>query len=276
MSFVYSRDIAQKSGSNFYLSFFFLPKEKKEGMIVIYAFSRLVDDAVDEAPDEVTAKKEIQLWRERVESCYGNSLSDQHPILPELKTIAQRFQIPKTYLLDLITGMEMDLLKKRYATYAELETYCYHVAGTIGLMCQHIFEATSDKAKEGAVLLGKAFQMTNIIRDVGNDLVRDRIYLPAEDMKKFSVSPEDILAKKMTPNLLALLSFESARAEDLYQRAFATIPKDELKKMKSALVMNAVYYKILKKLQQQSFPVFERKVSLNLWEKLFQILPVLL
>ncbi|QQR80685.1 MAG: squalene/phytoene synthase family protein [Deltaproteobacteria bacterium] len=109
------------------------------------------------------------------------------------------------------------------------------------------------KRQKGAILLGKAFQLTNIIRDVGGDLKRDRIYLPAEDMKKFSVKEEDILAKKMTPNLLALLSFESARAEDLYQRAFATIPKDELKKMKSALVMNAVYHKILKKLQKRTF-----------------------
>lgn len=276
LNFSYSRTIAQKSGSSFYLSFFFLPKEKKEGMIVIYAFSRLVDDAVDEACDESTAQKEILLWRERVESCYGSTFKDAHPLLPELKIILERFHIPKSYLLDLITGMEMDLLKKRYDTYAELETYCYHVAGTIGLMCQHIFESTSEKAKEGAVLLGKAFQMTNIIRDVGSDLSRDRIYLPAEDMKKFSVTAEEVMSRKITPNLLALLSFESARAEDLYQRAFATIPKDELKKMKSALVMNAVYYKILKKLQKQNFPIFDRKVSLNFWEKIFQIFRVLL
>lgn len=274
--FSYSQEISKKSGSNFYLSFFFLPKEKKEGMMVIYAFSRLVDDAVDESPDEATAKREIQLWRERVESCYSGNLKDSHPILPELKVIVERFQIPKNYLLDLIIGMEMDLLKNRYATYAELETYCYHVAGTIGMMCQHIFGATSEEAKAGAILLGKAFQITNIIRDVGNDLVRNRIYLPVDDMKKFSVREEDILVKKMTPNLLALLSFESARAESLYQKAFATIPKDELKKMKSALVMNAVYHKILKKLQKENFPVFEKKVSLNIFEKLFQILPVLL
>ena len=245
--------------------------------MVIYAFSRLVDDAVDEATNPDQAQKEIELWRERVEVCYlESSPSNHHPLVPELREIVRRFNIPKVYLLDLIMGMEMDLHKTRYDTYEELDRYCYHVASTVGLMCQHIFGATSQKAKEGAILLGKAFQMTNILRDVGNDVQRDRIYLPKEDLKKFGVLESDILQRKSTPQLLYLLSFEAARAESLYQQAFASIPPDELKKMKSALVMNAVYHQILKKLQKKNFPVFDGKISLTIFEKLFHILPVLL
>ncbi len=247
-------------------------------MFAVYAFSRLVDDAVDEAPDTDSAVREIELWRGRVALVYSDqpfSPSD-HPILPELREAVRRFQIPQEYLLDLITGMEMDLLKKRYMTYEELETYAYYVAGTVGLMCQHIFGAVSGEAKRGAVLLGKAFQLTNILRDVGSDAKRNRIYLPQEDLNRFGVSEADILARKSSLSLLKLLEYEAHRAESLYRQAFEAIPSEDLKRMKSALVMNAIYYRILQKLKKENFPVFDRKVSLSFPEKLFHILPVLL
>lgn len=134
----YSARIARGSGSNFYWSFFFLPRDKKNAILAVYAFSRLVDDAVDEATSEAKAREEIAQWRRRLKEVYAGETGG-HPLLPELKDAIDRFHIPREYFEDLVTGMEMDLTKRRYETFDELETYCYHVASTIGLLCNHLF-----------------------------------------------------------------------------------------------------------------------------------------
>ncbi|HEX5036440.1 MAG TPA: presqualene diphosphate synthase HpnD [bacterium] len=268
----YSADVARKSGSNFYWSFFFLPKVKKNAIFAVYAFSRLVDDAVDEAADEAKARGEIALWRRRLAACYGEGSIDDaalsHPLLPELKQTVALFSIPRAYFDDLITGMEMDLAKKRYASFDELETYCYHVASTIGLLCNHLFGYRDEEAAHRyAVLLGKAFQLTNIIRDVGKDAKLGRIYLPKEDLDRFGVLENDVLEGRASENFRRLMGFEAERASDYFARAFAALPQAKRKKIVPAEMMAAFYQSLLKKTCEQNFPVFERKVSLSGLEK---------
>lgn len=271
--FAYSSRIARNSGSNFYWSFFFLPKAKRNAILTVYAVSRLVDDAVDEATSETSAREEIALWRKRLAACYGEgNLGDpafDHPVLPELKDTVRDFQIPRAYFDDLITGMEMDLVKKRYATFAELETYCYHVAGTIGLLCNHLFGYRNDEgALRYAVLLGKAFQLTNIIRDVGKDAKIGRIYLPVEELKKFGVEEGEILEGRATDAFYRLMNFQADRAADYFQKAFEELSEEKRKKIVPAQMMAAFYQSILRKTRKENFPTFEKKVSLSGLEKI--------
>jgi len=270
----YSRRIARESRSNFYLSFFFLPREKRNGILAVYAFSRLVDDAVDEACDERAAKDEVQLWRRRLHLCFNGS-SEQasepplsHPLLEELRDTIQRFKMPKKYFLDLLAGVEMDLTKKRYESFEELENYCYHVAGTIGLLCNRLFGLEEERAERYAVLLGTAFQLTNIIRDIGMDLKRGRLYLPRDELAKFGVAESDLLEKKVSENFFELMRFQAKRAEDYFQKAFQALPEEKRRKLLPAEIMTAVYRRILKRLQEENFPVFRKKVSLSKSEKL--------
>lgn len=270
----YSRRIARESRSNFYLSFFFLPKEKRNGILAVYAFSRLVDDAVDEAPDERAAQDEVRLWRRRLHLCFNGSSEKapepplSHPLLEELRDTIQRFQMPKKYFLDLLTGVEMDLTKKRYESFEELENYCYHVAGTIGLLCNRLFGLEEERAERYAVLLGTAFQLTNIIRDVGIDLKRGRLYLPRDELARFGVAESDLLERKISENFFELMRFQAGRAEDYFQKAFQALPEEKRRKLLPAEIMTAVYRRILKRLQEENFPVFQKKVSLSKSEKL--------
>ncbi len=291
LTFQYSADLARKSGSNFYWSFFFLSKPKKQAILAIYAFSRLVDDAVDESSDAAQAAKEIALWRERLALCYRGlsaliELPDadprHHPLLPELATIVERFAIPKVYFDDLITGMEMDLKmdaqKTRYANFAELETYCYHVASTIGLLCNHLFGYPDDEAAlRYAVLLGKAFQMTNIIRDVGKDARIGRVYLPQDELGQFLLSESDIVQGRSSENFLQFMNFQADRAEDFFQKSFAELSEERRKKIIPAEIMSVFYREILFETRRRGFPVLgdAPKISLSKFKKIALLSKVL-
>jgi 15-cis-phytoene synthase len=268
----YSAGVARRSGSNFYWSFFFLPKAKRDAILVVYAFSRLVDDAVDEAPDESKAREEISLWRRRLAAAYGEGdLGDSvlaHPLLPELRETVKAFSIPRPYFDDLLTGMEMDFSKKRYETFGELETYCYHVAGTIGLLCNHLFGYDEEAARRYAVLLGEAFQLTNIIRDVGRDARLGRIYLPSEELKRFGVSEADVLEGRPSAAFYRLMNFEADRAADYFRKAFSELPPEKRRKIVPAEMMAAFYQSLLKKTREENFPVFEKKVGLSKFKKI--------
>lgn len=268
-----SARIARASGSNFYWSFFFLPRAKRNGILAIYAFSRLVDDAVDEAESEEKGRKEIALWRRRLVACYSNggpSGRDDlfHPVLPEVADAIRKFAMPRQYLEDLLTGVEMDLVKKRYETFAELETYCYHVAGTVGLMCNRLFGYDDESARRYAVLLGRAFQLTNILRDVGKDAKVGRIYLPREDLKRFCVEEKDILEGRSSGSFRRLMNFEADRAEETFEQALALLPAKRRRKLLPAELMSSFYRRILHKVRQENYPVFEKTVSLPRAEKL--------
>jgi len=267
----FSSKIARESGSSFYWSFFFLSRPKRNAILVVYAFSRLVDDAVDEAASEEAARTEISLWRRRLAACYGEGdVRDPalaHPLLPELKETAARFSIPKAYFDDLLSGMEMDLSKKRYEDFGELKTYCYHVAGTIGLLCNHLFGYDDEAGRRYAVLLGEAFQLTNIIRDVGKDAGLGRIYLPRRELERFGVEEKDLLEGKATEGFYRLMNFEADRAEDTFRKAFSELPDKKRKKIVPAEMMAAFYRSLLRKTRAENFPVFRKKVSLNRLEK---------
>ena len=272
-SYPVSREIARMSGSNFYLSFFFLPREKRNGILAIYAFSRLVDDAVDEAPSEEEARRQIDFWRSRLNICFhGGVITTKdtifHPVLPEFSDTIRRFKIPEKYFSDLLLGVEMDLTKKRYETFSELETYCYHVAGTIGLLCNHLFGVSEEKGRDYALLLGTAFQLTNIIRDVGSDARRGRIYIPREEWTRFGLTETDILEGKSSKPFLNLMRFQAERAESYFQKAFEALSEEQRRKIIPAEIMAAFYHTLLQKLQKERFPVFEKKVALSKWKKL--------
>ena len=272
IDYPYSRQITNQSGSSFALSFYFLSKERRNGIRAVYAFSRLVDDAVDEAKNDDEARHQLALWRSWLESCYQKGLAAQapgifHPLLPELIDAIQRFKIPQSYFSDLLTGCEMDLAHKRYKTFAELEVYCYHVAGTIGLLCNQLFGFEGEKARQYALLLGTAFQLTNIIRDVGIDAKLGRIYIPQDEMGNFGVKESEILSGRLSPAFLDLMSYQAERAESYFQKASALLEPAEKKKILPAQIMAAFYHRILHKLVKQKFPVFKKKVSLSAVEK---------
>jgi 15-cis-phytoene synthase len=266
--FEYSRDVARTSRSNFYPAFRFLTPQRRDGLCAVYAFSRLVDDAVDQAINVERGKAEIALWRRRLLGCYEGGNAESHPLLPELRETIEHFEIPKEVFLDLLTGVEMDLTKRRYQTFAELEKYCYHVAGTVGLLCNQIFGAKTEVHREYAVLLGTAFQLTNILRDVGSDLERDRIYLPLEDLKRFSYPVSELEARVWNQSFFHLMQFESARARGYFEQAQLKLSEAAETEFLAAEVMRRFYSKILSKVVKKKFPVLRKKVSLNPLEKI--------
>jgi 15-cis-phytoene synthase len=257
-----ARTIAQKSGSNFLSSFRFLPADRREGLQAVYAFARRVDDSVDEVNDPAVQHQRLEHWREQLDLCFSCTDPDD-PAIRQLKTTVEHFNIPRQPFDDLLRGCEMDIEKTRYATFSELETYCYHVASAVGLMCLPIFGCNSPPSREYAVLLGKALQLTNILRDVGADAERDRIYLPQEDLDRFHVNPEEIMQKTGSENFEKLMFFEAGRARGFYREAAEKITPRDRSPLLAARIMGRIYFALLEELEKSRFRVFEEKISLS-------------
>ncbi len=218
MSFTdYCSRLTRKSRSNFYYSFLFLSKEKREAMYAVYAFCRSVDDIADGQASGAEKQGLLDEWRRELDRCYQGKPG--HPITVRLAQSVQRFPIPKEHFEELIAGVEMDLTQHRYATFRELYEYCYRVAGVVGLMCIEIFDYRNPKAKDYAVNLGVALQLTNILRDVRVDAERGRIYLPQDELARFDYSEEELLRGAYTPAFLDLMRFSAARARCYFQNA---------------------------------------------------------
>lgn len=257
----------QQSKTNFYYSFSLLPRDEREAMHSVYAFCRYADDLIDEEeagteiiePSQRTLRKRERLNRLRaeVERCYRGE--SRHPILLPLSTVVRRFQIPKQYFLTLLDGMEMDLVRSRYATFEELREYCYSVASVVGLICIEIFGYQYEETKEYAVNLGIALQLTNILRDVKADAQRGRIYLPQEDLRAFGYSDEELLSNRYNLPFIELMRFETRRAREFYGKARAALRPDERKTMFAAEIMDAIYYRMLEKIELNEFNVFGKK-----------------
>jgi phytoene synthase len=264
----YAARLTARSGTNFFYSFSLLPRDEREAMNTVYAFCRTIDDLVDEnVDDDVSRKRErLDLWRGEVEKCYRGE--SRHPILLPLSKVVQRFRIPQQYFLTLIDGMEMDLVKHRYATFEELREYCYSVAGVVGLMCIEIFGYKYDETKEYAVNLGIALQLTNILRDVKADKAMGRIYFPHEDLELFGVSEDDIEREHNTPRLTRMLQFEAERARSYYTEARRLLRPDERRTMAAAEIMDAIYFRLLEKIEASDFDVFNRRISVSAPHKL--------
>ncbi len=259
----YCNAVTKRSGSNFYYSFFFLPPARREAMYTVYAFCKEVDSAVDDAPPGSDPRKAVSQWRAEVEAVYGGNPA--HPVAISLAEHVRQLGIPREYFDDLINGVEMDLTTTRYATFNDLSRYCYRVACVVGLTCLHIFGTRDPRAKDYAVNLGMAFQLTNILRDLGTDADRGRVYLPQEDLLRFGYPEPQLLQKQHTPQFRALMKFECERAHEFYDKArtiLESLPREDRTALLPAEIMRGVYARILVGIERTDYRVFGPRISL--------------
>ncbi|HZS12554.1 MAG TPA: presqualene diphosphate synthase HpnD [Nitrospirales bacterium] len=259
----YCETVTKRSGSNFAASFFFLPRSRRAAMYTVYAFCREVDSAVDDPPAGSDPRLELARWRSELHAVYHGQPS--HPVAISLAEHARALDIPETYFSELLAGVEMDLEKTRYADFKELSQYCYRVASVVGLICLKIFGTRAPAAQEYAVNLGLAFQLTNILRDLGSDADRGRIYLPHEDLARFGYSEDDLLQKRYTPAFDSLMQFEVARAREFYanaRRIVEALPADDRRALTVAEIMRGVYVRVLERIERSHYRVFGPRIGL--------------
>ena len=257
----YCEQKAAASGSSFYHSFRFLPPERRRAIIALYAFCREVDDAVDETIDAAVARIKLEWWRSQVAAIFGGV--PQHPVAQALKPVVKAFHLPQEHLLAVIDGMAMDLDLDRYPDFALLERYCDRVAGVVGLMSAQIFGYSVASTRGYARDLGIAFQLTNIIRDVGEDARRGRIYLPQDEMERFGVTSAELHQQHVTPGFKALMAFEVQRARAFYDKALAALPAVDRRSQRPGLIMAAIYRALLDEIERDGFRVLDRRLSLT-------------
>ena len=257
----YCQDKAAKSGSSFYYSFMFLPPERRQAITALYAFCREVDDVVDECHDLSLAQTKLEWWRQEVGRVYGGTPT--HPVGHALKDVIKGFRLPQEQLLEIIDGMAMDLSQTRYLDFKGLQLYCYRVASVVGLLAAEIFGYQDRQTLKYAHDLGLAFQLTNIIRDVGEDARRGRIYLPIEDLQRFDVPAKDLLEARYSDAFRELMAFQAERAEKFYDQAFAQLPAIDRKAQRPGLVMAAIYRTLLREIARDGFLVLDRRTSLT-------------
>ena len=263
----YCTDLARRSGSNFYYSFFFLPQERRDAMHAVYAFCREVDSVVDDPAPGSDPRTHLARWRADVAALYradgAAQVNSLNPVIVCLADHIRRLGIPQEYFDEIITGVEMDLTITRYATFSDLYQYCYRVASVVGLVCLKILGARAPEAQTYAVNLGVAFQLTNILRDLKVDGARGRIYLPTEDLKRFGYDEQELLAGASTPAFTSLMEFECRRAQEYYRAAEAALPESDRRALLPAEIMRAIYHTILERIEASRYEVFARRVTLS-------------
>lgn len=261
-----AKDIAKKSKSSFYYAFNLLPMEKREAMNTVYAFCRQTDDIVDETNEPIDVKVEkLTKWRIQLEKALkGNAES---ALLNKLgKTISQ-FNIPLDPFFELLKGMEMDLQKNRYLTFDDLQLYCFRVASTVGLMCIEIFGYKDKSAKEFAINLGIALQLTNILRDIKSDALNGRIYLPQEDLARFNYTDKEIFANVYNSNFKEMMEYEVNRARMYFEKASLNLSLEDKKAMFAARAMQHIYFKMLEKIEDAEYNIYRKNIRVNKFEK---------
>ncbi|MGE5523938.1 MAG: presqualene diphosphate synthase HpnD [Rhodospirillaceae bacterium] len=263
----YCQQKAAQSGSSFYYSFLFLPEERRRAITALYAFCREVDDVVDEVSDADVARAKLGWWSSEVERVYRGGA--QHPVALALADIVKPFELEEDRLHEIVAGMFMDLDHDRYATFDGLKHYCHHVAGVVGVLSAKIFGYQHPDTLDYAEELGLAFQLTNIIRDVGEDARRNRIYLPLEELSRFGVSEADILSARQTENFQQLMSFQIERALNHYDQAFAKLPAGDRKAQRPGIVMAAIYRTLLKEIADDGCQVLTQRTALTPVRKLW-------
>lgn len=263
----YCQDKAARSGSSFYYSFLFLPPEKRRAITALYAFCREVDDVADECSDPGIARTKLAWWRAEVANLFNGK--PQHPVTKALSPMVSRFDLTNERLNQIIDGMEMDLTQNRYPDLKSLQLYCYRVAGVVGQLSAGIFGYEDRSTLDYAHDLGLAFQLTNIIRDVGEDARRDRIYLPLDELARFGVTAEDILNGRETENFLRLMEFQIDRAKGYYSQAFARLPKEDRQAQRPGLIMAAIYQTLLNEIRNDGCKVLRQKIALTPIRKLW-------
>ena len=263
----YCQQRAAASGSSFYYSFLFLEPRRRQAITALYAFCREVDDVVDECPDAELARTKLDWWRGEIAALYVGRPS--HPVTQALAGSLKEFHLPQEQLLEIIDGMEMDLDNARYADFKALHLYCYRVASVVGLLAAEIFGYRERQTLKYAHDLGLAFQLTNIIRDVGEDARRGRIYLPQDELARFGVTESDLLNANYSESFRRLMQFQVERAQATYQQAFAQLPAADRKAQRAGLVMAAIYRATLNEIVHDDFRVLDQRISLPPLRKLW-------
>lgn len=269
--------------TSFYYSFLVLPPRKRRAIIAVWDFCRAIDDAVDEAGPPIgesagdgapsvdadgaltpeahqRASEQLASWRTELAACYAIPPSPDTAQGRALEPFIREFGLPRQQFSDLIDGVEMDLAHMRYPTVEALLDYCRHVASTVGLICLEIFGYRNPAARDYAVNLGLALQVTNIIRDVASDLARGRIYLPLEDLERFSVTEDALRAGRMTPQIRALLEFQCQRARAYFARAASQLPREDASSLLAAEIMGGIYFGILERIERAGYDVFTQRI----------------
>lgn len=263
----YCQEKCAKSGSSFYYSFLFLPTERRQAIMALYAFCREVDDVVDECTDLAIASTKLTWWRQEVQRISNKQAT--HPVGLALQSVAPGINLPAEQLLEIIDGMEMDLQQSRYLDFKGLSLYCYRAASVVGLLAAEIFGYQDRQTQKYAHDLGMAFQLTNIIRDVGEDARRGRIYLPMDELKQFNVPAADILNARYSENFTALMQFQYERAQRYYEQAFSLLPDVDRQNQRPGLIMAAIYRTLLDEIRSESFRVLHQRISLPATRKLW-------
>jgi len=263
----YCQQKAVQSGSSFYYSFLFLPPERRRAITALYAFCREVDDAVDEPSEASVAQSTLAWWRSEVAQLFAGK--PQHPVTRALASAIEPFGITQARLNEIMDGMEMDLNQSRYLDFTGLQLYCHRVAGVVGALAAAIFGYRNPKTLEYAERLGLAFQLTNIIRDVGEDARKNRIYLPMDELKRFDVSAADILNGRYTDNFARLMCFQGERARRCYDEALALLPPEDRHAQRPGLVMAAIYRTLLDEIASDGYQVLRQRTVLTPVRKLW-------
>jgi phytoene synthase len=263
----YCQQKAVQSGSSFYYSFLFLPSERRRAITALYAFCREVDDTVDECTDPTVARNKLAWWRKEIGSMLDGHPT--HPVTRALQPHVATYGLDGNHLLAIIDGMEMDLDQTRYLDFPGLQRYCWHVASVVGMLSARIFGITSGQTLQYAEKLGLAFQLTNIIRDVGEDARKGRIYLPVSELQQFGVPASDILNARHSENFEKLMRFQAERADAAYREAFALLPPADRRAQRPGLIMAAIYRTLLDEIGRDGFHVLTQKISLTPIRKLW-------
>jgi phytoene synthase len=263
----YCQQKAAQSGSSFYYSFLFLPHEQRRAITALYAFCREVDDTVDECTDAAIARTKLIWWRKEINAMQAGNPT--HPATRALQPHLQAYAIESKYLLAIIDGMEMDLDQNRYLDFAGLQRYCWHVASVVGILSAGIFGSTRAETLQYAEKLGLAFQLTNIIRDVGEDARKGRIYLPVNELQQFNVTAADILNARHSENFEKLMAFQIERAQATYDAALALLPAEDRRAQRPGLIMAAIYRSILTEIESDGYHVLNQRISLTPIRKLW-------
>lgn len=265
-----SAEVAQRAKSNLAMALSCLPDERRRDMISFYAFCRVVDDIADSTTlSEEEKEKELAHWRH----CVSEGVAPGHPVLDEVVPLPRKYGFPRTWLAEIIDGVASDIVHVRYETYEELLAYCYKVASVVGLVSAEIFGATQPQSREYATELGYALQLTNIIRDVGQDARETgRIYLPLEDLQRFGISEQEILNGQHDQRFIQMMDFQYQRAREMYDKAARLLPAQDRDALLPARMMGQVYFEILEKLHQERYPVFEKRCRLHPARKVWILL----
>ncbi len=263
----YVQDKAARSGSSFYYAFLFLPPPRRAAITAFYAFCREIDDVVDEVSDPAVAATKLAWWRREAAASFSGNPS--HPVTKALLPHTAAYGIEASHLLAVIDGCQMDLDQSRYLDYAGLAHYCHLVAGVVGEVAAGIFGRTEPATTAYAHKLGLAMQLTNIIRDVGDDARRGRIYVPVSELKQFDVKAQEILSRVYSERFTALMKFQAERAHRLYDEAFALLPDADRVAQKPGVMMANIYRTLLREIEADNFQVLHQRTSLTPLRKLW-------